>query len=156
MLLCRTTACEYACPGPASHIFRQRPRTGLSPDEKLAAEKDLAQYCKPVELYNIIQRRAIKNVKSMLWLWSVLLKHCSHARAYCSVTIMYHWFHIPIMVLLNFAAPFYAKMPSLQYISEEKKKVWSLNKYIECFHPRHILFIFSWTSSQIIWYILSI
>jgi hypothetical protein len=35
----------------------------LSPDEKLAAEKDLAQYCKPVELYNIIQRRAIKNVK---------------------------------------------------------------------------------------------
>ncbi|XP_039812383.1 polycomb group protein EMF2B-like isoform X2 [Panicum virgatum] len=57
----QTTACEYACPGPASHIFRQRPRTGLSPDEKLAAEKDLAQYCKPVELYNIIQRRAIKN-----------------------------------------------------------------------------------------------
>ncbi|XP_039794706.1 polycomb group protein EMF2B-like isoform X2 [Panicum virgatum] len=56
-----TTGCEYACPGPASHIFRQRPRTGLSPDEKLAAEKDLAQYCKPVELYNIIQRRAIKN-----------------------------------------------------------------------------------------------
>ncbi|RLM86293.1 polycomb group protein EMBRYONIC FLOWER 2-like isoform X1 [Panicum miliaceum] len=57
----QTTGCEYACPGPASHIFRQRPRTGLSPDEKLAAEKDLAQYCKPVELYNIIQRRAIKN-----------------------------------------------------------------------------------------------
>ena len=154
MLLCRTTGCEYACPGPASHIFRQRPRTGLSPDEKLAAEKDLAQYCKPVELYNIIQRRAIKNVKvhavivipSFNIMWPCLLS----SNHYLSLI----WY--TNNGSLNFAAPFYAKMPSLQYISEEKKKDWSLNKYFECFHPRHILFIFSWTSSQIIWYILSI
>ncbi|KAF8711530.1 hypothetical protein HU200_028973 [Digitaria exilis] len=57
----QTPGCDYACPGPAGHIFRQRPRTGLSPEEKLAAEKDLALYCKPVEFYNIIQRRAIQN-----------------------------------------------------------------------------------------------
>ncbi|CAN6210369.1 unnamed protein product [Urochloa humidicola] len=57
----QTTGREYAHPGPAGHIFRQHPRSSLSPDEKLAAEKDLANYCKPVELYNIIQRRAIKN-----------------------------------------------------------------------------------------------
>ncbi|WVZ64373.1 hypothetical protein U9M48_013897 [Paspalum notatum var. saurae] len=54
---------EY--PGPAGHTLRQQPRTALSPEEKLAAEKDLALYCKPVELYNIIQRRAIKNVPSL-------------------------------------------------------------------------------------------
>nr|CAB3456768.1 unnamed protein product [Digitaria exilis] len=40
----QTPGCDYACPGPAGHIFRQRPRTGLSPEEKLAAEKDLALY----------------------------------------------------------------------------------------------------------------
>ncbi|CAL5074981.1 unnamed protein product [Urochloa decumbens] len=57
----QTTGCEYAHPGHAGHIFRQRQRSSMSPDEKLAAEKDLANYCKPVELYNIIQRRAIKN-----------------------------------------------------------------------------------------------
>ncbi|CAL5080770.1 unnamed protein product [Urochloa decumbens] len=57
----QTTGCEYAHPEPAGHIFRQRQRSSMSPDEKLAAEKDLAKYCKPVELYNIIQRRAIKN-----------------------------------------------------------------------------------------------
>jgi len=33
----------------------------LPPDKQLAAEKSFALYCKPVELYNIIQRRAIKN-----------------------------------------------------------------------------------------------
>ncbi|ONM54139.1 Embryonic flower 2 [Zea mays] len=53
--------CEYAYPGSTGQAFRQQLRTALSPDEKLTAEKDLALYCKPVELYNIIQRRAMKN-----------------------------------------------------------------------------------------------
>ncbi|XP_066390060.1 polycomb group protein EMF2B-like isoform X3 [Miscanthus floridulus] len=52
---------EYAYPGSTGQAFRQQLRTALSPDEKLAAERDLALYCKPVELYNIIQRRAVKN-----------------------------------------------------------------------------------------------
>ncbi|KAG2535180.1 hypothetical protein PVAP13_9NG098300 [Panicum virgatum] len=39
----------------------QHLRARLSPDEQLAAEKSFALYCKPVELYNIIQRRAVKN-----------------------------------------------------------------------------------------------
>ncbi|CAL4931057.1 unnamed protein product [Urochloa decumbens] len=39
----------------------QHSRARLSPDEQLAAEKSFALYCKPVELYNIIQRRAVKN-----------------------------------------------------------------------------------------------
>jgi hypothetical protein len=42
----------------------QHSRARLSPDEQLAAEKSFALYCKPVELYNIIQRRAVKNVNS--------------------------------------------------------------------------------------------
>ncbi|KAJ1293576.1 hypothetical protein BS78_01G079000 [Paspalum vaginatum] len=39
----------------------QHSRARLSPDEQLAAEKSFALYCKPVELYNIIHRRAVKN-----------------------------------------------------------------------------------------------
>ncbi|KAK3149325.1 hypothetical protein QOZ80_3AG0215880 [Eleusine coracana subsp. coracana] len=39
----------------------QHLRAELSPEEELAAEESFALYCKPVELYNIIQRRAIKN-----------------------------------------------------------------------------------------------
>ena len=34
----------------------------LSAEEEIAAEESLSIYCKPVELYNILQRRAIKNV----------------------------------------------------------------------------------------------
>ncbi|KXG37542.1 polycomb group protein EMBRYONIC FLOWER 2 isoform X1 [Sorghum bicolor] len=39
----------------------QHSRARLSPDEQLAAERSFALYCKPIELYNIIQRRAVKN-----------------------------------------------------------------------------------------------
>ncbi|BAF24739.2 Os09g0306800, partial [Oryza sativa Japonica Group] len=42
-------------------MCRHQPRARLSPDEQLAAEESFALYCKPVELYNIIQRRSIKN-----------------------------------------------------------------------------------------------
>jgi hypothetical protein len=48
----------------------QHSRARLSPDEQLAAEKSFALYCKRVELYNIIQRRAIKNVNFILQLHS--------------------------------------------------------------------------------------
>ncbi|XBI24565.1 hypothetical protein VPH35_049647 [Triticum aestivum] len=40
---------------------QQQLRARLSPDEQLAVEESSALYCKPVELYNIIQRRAIRN-----------------------------------------------------------------------------------------------
>ncbi|KAL9240360.1 hypothetical protein vseg_014590 [Gypsophila vaccaria] len=36
---------------------RQESRLVLSPEEEIAAEESLAVYCKPVELYNILQRR---------------------------------------------------------------------------------------------------
>jgi len=80
ILICRNIGFEHAYPGPAGQTLRQQTRTALSPEEKLAAEKDLALYCKPVELYNIMQRRAIKNVKSILQLRSLLstLLTCSN------------------------------------------------------------------------------
>ncbi|KOM34339.1 hypothetical protein LR48_Vigan02g048900 [Vigna angularis] len=34
----------------------------LSAEEELAAEESLSIYCKPVEFYNILQRRAMRNV----------------------------------------------------------------------------------------------
>ncbi|KAL8535408.1 hypothetical protein ACS0TY_011158 [Phlomoides rotata] len=42
-------------------MCRQDPRAHLSPEEQIAAEESLSIYCKPVELYNILQRRAIRN-----------------------------------------------------------------------------------------------
>lgn len=41
----------------------QHARVRLSEEEALVAEESLSIYCKPVELYNILQRRAIQNVK---------------------------------------------------------------------------------------------
>lgn len=43
-------------------MCHEDPRVHISEEEEIAAEESLAAYCKPVELYNIIQRRAIKNV----------------------------------------------------------------------------------------------
>ncbi|XP_041994394.1 polycomb group protein EMBRYONIC FLOWER 2-like isoform X2 [Salvia splendens] len=47
--------------GGVDHMCRQDPRAHLSPEEQIAAEESLSIYCKPVELYNILQRRAARN-----------------------------------------------------------------------------------------------
>ncbi|KAF3683234.1 putative polycomb group protein EMBRYONIC FLOWER 2-like isoform X2 [Capsicum annuum] len=39
--------------------------THLSAEEEVAAEESLSSYCKPVELYNILQRRAVRNVMNL-------------------------------------------------------------------------------------------
>ncbi|XP_076954059.1 polycomb group protein EMBRYONIC FLOWER 2-like [Bidens hawaiensis] len=45
-----------------SNSSRQRePRVQLTEEEQIAAEESLTVYCRPVEFYNILQRRAIKN-----------------------------------------------------------------------------------------------
>lgn len=45
----------------ADQMCRQESRVHLSAEEEIAAEESLSIYCKPVELYNILQRRAIRN-----------------------------------------------------------------------------------------------
>ncbi|TVU09100.1 hypothetical protein EJB05_42541 [Eragrostis curvula] len=53
---------EFGHPGSQDQICRQRSRARLSPAEQAAAEDNFsALYCKPLELYNIIQRRSITN-----------------------------------------------------------------------------------------------
>ncbi|KAJ4967098.1 hypothetical protein NE237_018947 [Protea cynaroides] len=42
-------------------MCRQDSRVHLSAEEAIAAEESLSIYCKPVELYNILQRRALRN-----------------------------------------------------------------------------------------------
>ncbi|URD99229.1 polycomb group protein EMBRYONIC FLOWER [Musa troglodytarum] len=42
-------------------MCHQQSRVQLTAEEQLAAEESLSVYCKPVELYNILQRRAIQN-----------------------------------------------------------------------------------------------
>ncbi|XP_048321022.2 polycomb group protein EMBRYONIC FLOWER 2 isoform X1 [Ziziphus jujuba] len=42
-------------------MCRQDSRVRLSAEEEIAAEESLSIYCKPVEFYNILQRRAIRN-----------------------------------------------------------------------------------------------
>lgn len=43
-------------------MCRQDSRGHLSAEEEAAAEESLSSYCKPVELYNILQRRGIQSV----------------------------------------------------------------------------------------------
>lgn len=43
-------------------MCRQDSQVHLSAEEERAAEESLCTYCKPVELYNILQRRAVRNV----------------------------------------------------------------------------------------------
>lgn len=45
----------------ADQMCRQDSRVHLSAEEEIAAEESLSIYCKPVELYNILQRRAVGN-----------------------------------------------------------------------------------------------
>ena len=47
-------------------MCRQDSRVHLSAEEELAAEESLSIYCKPVELYNILQRRAVGNVMQLI------------------------------------------------------------------------------------------
>ncbi|XVF54895.1 hypothetical protein PTKIN_Ptkin05aG0217100 [Pterospermum kingtungense] len=42
-------------------MCREDSRLHLSAEEEIAAEESLSLYCKPVELYNILQRRAVRN-----------------------------------------------------------------------------------------------
>lgn len=52
--------CSYS--RSADQMCRQDSRVHLSAEEEIAAEESLSIYCKPVELYNILQRRAVGNV----------------------------------------------------------------------------------------------
>ncbi|XP_024992027.1 polycomb group protein EMBRYONIC FLOWER 2-like isoform X2 [Cynara cardunculus var. scolymus] len=45
----------------SDQMCRHEARVQLSPEEQTAAEESLSVYCKPVELYNILQRRAVRN-----------------------------------------------------------------------------------------------
>ncbi|KAL0359067.1 UNVERIFIED_CONTAM: Polycomb group protein EMBRYONIC FLOWER 2 [Sesamum angustifolium] len=54
-------ACNCSYSRGAEHMCRQDPRAHLSAEEQIAAEESLSIYCKPVELYNILQRRAVRN-----------------------------------------------------------------------------------------------
>lgn len=55
-----TCYCSYST--VTDSMCRQDSATHLSAEEEIAAEESLSSYCKPVELYNILQRRAVRNV----------------------------------------------------------------------------------------------
>ncbi|XP_022922803.1 polycomb group protein EMBRYONIC FLOWER 2-like isoform X4 [Cucurbita moschata] len=52
---------ETSCSRNADQMCRVDSRVHLSEEEEIAAEESFSLYCKPVELYNILQRRAIRN-----------------------------------------------------------------------------------------------
>lgn len=56
-------------------MCRQDSRVHLSAEEELAAEESLSIYCKPVELYNILQRRAVGNVMHLIGNISICFLH---------------------------------------------------------------------------------
>ncbi|XP_028111748.1 polycomb group protein EMBRYONIC FLOWER 2-like isoform X3 [Camellia sinensis] len=57
----RNSLCNCSYTRSADQMCRQDSRVHLSVEEEVAAEESLSIYCKPVELYNILQRRAIRN-----------------------------------------------------------------------------------------------
>ncbi|GAB4825889.1 hypothetical protein Ancab_008756 [Ancistrocladus abbreviatus] len=61
---------ETAQSRSADQMCRQDSRVHLSAEEEIAAEESLSVYCKPVELYNILQRRAVRN--------PLFLQRCLH------------------------------------------------------------------------------
>ncbi|PWA76072.1 polycomb protein, VEFS-Box [Artemisia annua] len=60
--------CSYS--RSPDQMCRRGSRVQLSQEEQNAAEESLSVYCKPVELYNILQRRAVKN--------PLFLQRCLH------------------------------------------------------------------------------
>lgn len=54
-------SCRYART-VSGNMCRQESHVRMSSEEEIAAEESLSIYCKPVEFYNILQRRAIRNV----------------------------------------------------------------------------------------------
>ncbi|XP_073035720.1 polycomb group protein EMBRYONIC FLOWER 2 isoform X2 [Primulina eburnea] len=54
-------ACNCSHSRGTDHMCHQDPWVNLSAEEQLAAEESLSIYCKPVELYNILQRRAVRD-----------------------------------------------------------------------------------------------
>ncbi|KAF6158810.1 hypothetical protein GIB67_012453 [Kingdonia uniflora] len=57
----RNSCCNCDNPLTVDHMCRQNSRVQLSAEETIAAEESLSIYCKPVELYNILKRRAQQN-----------------------------------------------------------------------------------------------
>ncbi|KVI07599.1 hypothetical protein Ccrd_014044, partial [Cynara cardunculus var. scolymus] len=55
------SVCNCSYSRGSGQMCRQEPHIQLSQEEQNAAEESLSVYCKPVELYNILQRRAINN-----------------------------------------------------------------------------------------------
>uniref|UniRef100_A0ACD5UVY0 Uncharacterized protein n=1 Tax=Avena sativa TaxID=4498 RepID=A0ACD5UVY0_AVESA len=55
----------FSYPRSADQTCGQQSRAQLSPDEELTPEDCLALYIEPIELYNIIQKRATKNPPSL-------------------------------------------------------------------------------------------
>ncbi|XP_051113540.1 polycomb group protein EMBRYONIC FLOWER 2-like isoform X2 [Andrographis paniculata] len=53
--------CNCGYSQDADHVCSHDPQSNLSAEEKLAADESFSHYCKPVELYNILQRRAVKS-----------------------------------------------------------------------------------------------
>ncbi|XP_076955652.1 polycomb group protein EMBRYONIC FLOWER 2-like isoform X2 [Bidens hawaiensis] len=54
----------------SDQMCRNEGRADLTQEEQAAAEESLSVYCKPVELYNILQRRAVRN--------PLFLQRCLH------------------------------------------------------------------------------
>lgn len=66
-------------------MCRHEARVHLTQEEQAAAEESLSVYCKPVELYNILQRRAVKNVTFLFLL--ILLSFPLHDFFPCLFTV---------------------------------------------------------------------
>lgn len=111
VLVCRNV--EFRHPESQDQVCRQQLSAPLSPAELVAAEENFAAlYCKPIELYNIILRRSIKNV-------SPSHRAHSHVHAYSPVTLC-------LIVALRIDIPT-VLLPILQPLFTQRSLLYKIN-----------------------------
>ncbi|WMV20061.1 hypothetical protein MTR67_013446 [Solanum verrucosum] len=104
-----TCYCSYST--VTDSMCRQDSATHLSAEEEIAAEESLSSYCKPVELYNILQRRAVRNVM-----------YLHEDAAFCLFVINANDFGVNFQVDVNAFLP--SKMFTVQNSSKAQKEVY--------------------------------
>lgn len=74
--------------GNLDQMRHQDSQVQLSAEEEIAAEEGLSAYCKPVELYNILQRRAIRNPLFLqrCLQYKIEAKHCKRLQVTISLS----------------------------------------------------------------------
>lgn len=102
-----TLGCSCNHSRTTTQMCRQQSRLCLTAEEELAAEESLSVYCKPVEFYNILQRRSIRKPSFLqrCLQYKIQAKHKRRIQVTISLpgnnkSELQQWDHFPLYVIL--------------------------------------------------------